>query len=504
MQACVRCTSTGRKCDGYDVVKDQPTNSKAVAAPPPTPSKASWTQTQLFQPSSLSAAFPGDDSERRIFQRFHQVTVPALTGCSETEFWENLVLKVGQQEPVVRNAIVALGTLHEEYQLRGGKIDRDHISAPPYSRALTLNHKAIGQLNQRISNQECDPKLAIIASILFTCFEVLSRNNMAAVVAYQSGMRTLLRQMSARNDPSVSPTSSQATFHTLPRNDLDTLLRVFARYDIHACTFSKGRAEAMDIQLPDIPSRFLGLGEVKMHLDNLIISVYQVLKSDISMARYWNMEHVPVDWQVRRDQGVATFEAWQNATDTFFETTTLAISPEEIKALLGIRLQIRVAIIQLRTCIDSAPETSYDAFEQEFEYIVTQAETLTDAVSTPEAKPSITGIPGFSMELGICHPLFFVATKCRNWLTRRRAITSLRKAGRESVWEGPIMALVAERLVALEEQDVEIEGFIPERNRLHEIRKVVDYDSCQVLIEATKALNDRFDQWETVREIIAF
>ena len=458
----------------------------------------------MFLPSSISTAFPGDAQERRIFHRFQVVTVPALTGCSETEFWENLVLKVGQQEPVIRNAIIALGTLHEDYQTGGGKIDRDHIRAPPYSRALSLNHKALGQLNNRIQNQDCDPKLAIISSILFTCFEVLSRNNMAAVVAYQSGMRTLLRQMSARNDPPASASSSQATFQILPQNDLDILLRVFARYDIHACTFSKGRAEAMDIKLPEVPSRFLGLGEVKMHLDNLLISVYQVLKSDISMARYWSMEHVPVDWQVRRDQGVATFEAWQNAIDNFFNTTNLSIGPEELKALLGLRLQIRAAIIQLKTCIDSAPETSFDAFEAEFDEIVTQAESITNSVSTPDALPSSSGIPGFSMELGICHPLFFVATKCRNWLTRRRAITALRKAGRESVWEGPIMALVAERLMALEETDVEIEGFIPERNRLHEIRKVVDYDSCQVLIEATKALNDRFDQWETVREIIAF
>lgn len=496
--SCVRCTSTGRKCDGYDFVKDPPSTSTSVASRTSLPRS---TSTSLFQPASVSTAFPGDAQERQIFHRFRSVTVPALTGGSETEFWENLVLRVGQQEPVIRNTIIALGTLHEDYQKRGGKFDKNHIRAPPYQRALTLNHKAIGQLNSLIQKQDCDPKLAIIASILFACFEVLSRNNMAAVVAYQSGMRMLLRQMSAN---STDPSTGRATFNTLPQNELDTLLRVFARYDVHACTFSKGRAEAIDIKLPEVPSRFLNMNEVKIHLDNLLISVYQILKSDISMARYWSIEHVPDDWIRRRDQGIVTFEAWQEAIENFFDNNNVQLEPSEIRTLLGIRLQIKIAIIQLKICIDSGAETSYDQFESEFEEIVNRAETITDAVTTPNGMPSDTGMPSFSMELGICHPLFFVATKCRNWLTRRRAITALRKAGRESVWEGPVFAIVAEKLMALEEEGVEIEGFIPERNRLHEIRRVVDYDNCQVLIEATRATNDTFDKWDTVREIIKF
>lgn len=501
--SCVRCTSTGRKCDGYDYVKDQqPSTSTSVASTVASRTSLSRpTTSPLYQPQSVSVAFLGDASERDAFHRFRLVTVPALIGGSETEFWESLVLRVGQQEPVVRNAVIALGTLHEEYQKRGGKYDKNHIRAPPYERALSLNHKAIGNLNSLIQSHDCDPKLAIIASILFTCFEILSRNTMAAVVAYQSGMRMLLRQMSAN---SSDASSGSATFNTLPQNELDTILRVFARYDIHACTFSKGRAEPIDIKLPDVPSRFLNLNEVKMHLDNLLISVYQVLKSDICMARYWSLEHVPPDWIARRDQGIATFEAWQEAIDKFFDSADIPLSPSEIRAILGIRLQIKIAIIQLKICIDSGPETSYDQFEADFEEIVDRAETITDAVTTPEGPPSNHNIPAFSMELGICHPLFFTATKCRNWLTRRRAITALRKTGRECAYEGPIMALVAERLMALEEEGVEIEGFVPEQNRLHEIRKVVDYDNCQVLIEATKATNDTFDQWETVRDIVKF
>ncbi|MBC8161235.1 MAG: hypothetical protein H7Z42_08450, partial [Roseiflexaceae bacterium] len=82
-------------------------------------------------------------NERRIFRRFQDCTVPAFAGSSETEFWESLLLKVGQQEPVVRNAIVALGTLHEDYQFRKGRYSIDLIKEPSYQQALSLYGKAL-------------------------------------------------------------------------------------------------------------------------------------------------------------------------------------------------------------------------------------------------------------------------------------------------------------------------------------------------------------------------
>ena len=454
----------------------------------------------------MAVAFPGDTQERRIFHRFQVCTIPAFSGGSESGFWDSLVLKVGQQEPVVQKAIIALGTLHEDYQTRNGKYSKHLIEDPKHQYALHLYGKALSNLNDRLyEGNGHGAKLAIISSILFACFEVLRRNNMAAVIHYQAGMRELVRQLSLNQQESSSPRQvSQPRFNTMPQNELDEILRVFARYDIQACTFSKARTETLAVDLPTVPPTFLTLAEVKRHLDNLLITVYQFVKSDLGMYRYWKAEAVPASWLVRRDEATRTFEAWLNALEDYLNRPNVMLRAAEAKSLLGLRLQVKVAIIMLKTCIDCGPEMSFDVFEPDFEDIISRVEVLADALALVEGPPLDNESTSFTMELGIIHPLFFVATKCRQWRLRRRAVRALRRAGREGVWEGPIMALLAERLIEIEEDGVAGGDVIPERNRLHDIKKNVDYETGQVLIEATRSKDDNYENWEVIRESIRF
>lgn len=458
-------------------------------------------------PSSISAAFPGNTQERRTFHRFQVCTVPVFAGGSETGFWESLLLKAGQQEPVIRNAIVALGTLHEDYQTREGKFHNQLIEEPSYQHALQLYGKALRQLNGHLHQGSTQgAKLAIISSILFTGFEVLRRNNMAAVIHYQAGMRELTRQIKLTKAAATSPQSSSSppTLMPIPQGELDELLRVFARYDIQACTFSKPHAEALDFNLPRVLPTSLTLPEVKMHLDNLLISIYQMVKSNLSMFRYWRRETVPVNWVAQREEATATFEAWLNALENFFHQSNITLRPADAKSLLGLRLQIRVAIIMLKTCIDCGPESSFDIFQDEFEDMIVQVEKMGDAIGLHQAQPLDTEVTTFTMDLGIIHPLFFIATKCRNWSLRRRAAVELRRAGREGVWEGPIMAVVAEKIFQIEEAGVPRGEVVPESNRLHEIRRNVAYETRGVHLEATRARDTTWKNWETLHEVIPF
>jgi hypothetical protein len=461
----------------------------------------------LFLPSSISAAFPGDTQERRIFHRFQVCTVPAFAGGSERGFWESLLPQAGQQEPVVRNAIVALGTLHEDYQLREGKYSNQLIDEPSYQHALQLYGKALRQLNGHLHQGSTQgAKLAIISSILFACFEVLRRNNMAAVIHYQAGMRELTRQMNLTKAAAMSPkgSSSPPALNPIPQGELDELLRVFARYDIQACTFSKPHTESIDFNLPRVLPTNLTLPEVRMHLDNLLISVYQLVKSNLGMYRYWRRETVPGHWLTQNEEATTTFTAWLNALENFFHQSSVTLRPTDAKSLLGLRLQIKVAIIMLNTCIDCGPESSFDIFEDEFEDMIVQVEKIGDALLLREGQPLDNEATPFTMDLGIIHPLFFIATKCRSWSLRRRAIVELRRAGREGVWEGPIMAVVAERIVQIEEAGVPWGEAIPESNRLHEIRKNVAYETREVYVEATKARDTTWKNWETLQEVVPF
>ena len=270
-----------------------------------------------------------------------------------------------------------------------------------------------------------------------------------------------MRQMSlpAADDVALTqhPNSQSALavrFRDIPQDELDEMMRVFARYDIQACTFSKDRAESLATELPAVPPTNLTLDQVRTHLDNILICVYQLIKSDLSMYRYWDISIVPDHWKVRRREAINTFQSWLDALEEFFERAETTLNAVDAKNLLGLRLQIRIAIIMLKMSIDSKPETSYDQFKSDFDDMVLRVERLFQSLMLVDARPLDTENTEFVMELGLIHPLFFVATKCRDWNLRRRALQLLRKAGKEGVWEGPIMAVLAQKLMRLEEQGI--------------------------------------------------
>ena len=488
-----KCTSTGRKCDGYEFPRpnDQQDLKRPCSTLSPPAKRPALAYNNLILPTSLSQPFEGTIQEKRLFHRFQVRTVPSFTGGSEANFWTKIVLRAGQEELVVRNAIIALGALHEDYQIRSGKYDTQLIEDQSYRDVTLLYGKALRQLNQRLNepSQE-NAKIAIICSILFTCFEVLRRNNMAAVVHYQQGMRHLMRQM-ALPTPSPSPTDNKSPvssyssnnpsqsmtvrFREIPESELDDIMRVFARYDIQACTFSKDRAEPLHVDttatriLPALTD--LTLPQVRTHLDNLLVCVYQLIKSDLRMYRYWDGAVVPPLWQHRRTSAIQVFQDWSSALEQFFETAEKSLPPMEAKSLLGLRLQIQVAIIELKMSIDHKTETCYDAHRSDFADLIGKVEKLFGALALHDAKPLDIETIDFTMELGLIHPLFFIAVKCRDWNVRRRAVALLRKAGKEGVWEGPIMAVLATKVMRLEEQGCARGTLVPERNRFHEIKK---------------------------------
>ncbi|SPN98919.1 uncharacterized protein DNG_01958 [Cephalotrichum gorgonifer] len=61
--------------------------------------------------------------------------------------------------------------------------------------------------------------------------------------------------------------------------------------------------------------------------------------------------------------------------------------------------------------------------------------------------------PSFSADLGIVPPLYVVATKCRNYAVRRRAIELLRSSSRrEGMWDSQLSGIIGEWVASIEEE----------------------------------------------------
>ncbi|KAF4436123.1 Zn(2)-C6 fungal-type DNA-binding domain [Fusarium acutatum] len=90
--SCLRCTSTGRTCDGYE--------EAAV---------------QHQSPIQSVIAGYGNSQEARSIQFFIERTLSQLTSFFPDEFWGISVLQVAQNEPSISHALVSFSAYHEAF-----------------------------------------------------------------------------------------------------------------------------------------------------------------------------------------------------------------------------------------------------------------------------------------------------------------------------------------------------------------------------------------------------
>lgn len=156
---CYCCTSTGRKCDGYaqNVEKSSESARKSSGA-------------LICSPSIGSG---GTADERRSFFFFQQNTAPQLSGFFGGNFWETLLLQSALHDASIRHAIIALGSLHANFESHDGAITQsptsgwnDDFALRNYSQAIS---KLVGPLS-REGRRAID--VCLICSILFACLEV--------------------------------------------------------------------------------------------------------------------------------------------------------------------------------------------------------------------------------------------------------------------------------------------------------------------------------------------
>jgi hypothetical protein len=165
---CRKCTSTGRKCDGYPVLEipDKPAEESGLISP----SKALMQWPLSAPPVELF----GSDKERRSFHFFRITTAYQLSGFCGDGFWDKLILQATHHEPSIRHAVIALGSLHERFIKHNGLTSRsdpllylDEFALRQYSLAIrSLFDEAPGR------EKPAAVDICLVTCVLFACFEV--------------------------------------------------------------------------------------------------------------------------------------------------------------------------------------------------------------------------------------------------------------------------------------------------------------------------------------------
>ena len=427
--ACLKCTSTGRTCDGY--------------APP---------RALLFEISK-------DERERRSFHYFRECTAPELRGDTRARFWDGFVLRVSYFQEGIRHAIAAMGALHESLELQTG---RQALAARSF--AFELHSKAIIALTRRTQAHSTEDVL--IACILFTWFENLQGNFNVALSHLKSGLNILGTWRANLNLQLRQPAVSAV----LIRDDLAPMLD---RLKLQAQVFLRSPDQPNPvIHDSSLPERFSDIAQAHRYF-------YQII--------HWTCRSVQVETKSQGQgyvhtklipQIVRKLNDWLILLEHYVQecsrTTKAEMSVDRywrVKDALHLKMQHQNAIIMLKA-LPYDRETKFDDQLPHFSRIVALGREFLDEgdrIGT-DLKHTV-GFGSFDHDHSIIPSLFLTASRCRDPHVRRQAISLLRRYHwKEDIWDSDITASLAERLMLLEEINLgEIHSCkdVPDSSRLY-------------------------------------
>ncbi|EXJ59861.1 hypothetical protein A1O7_04008 [Cladophialophora yegresii CBS 114405] len=303
---CQRCLRANRKCEGY-----------------PVGARGQATQQLPLEPTSITAysipfKVPGSQADRQLLHYFCSQAAWNLSSCTDPTLWTELILQRANHQPVIRNALVALSSLHKDYlcgELAGAGTDQ-YETPTPYSaanvKAMAMISRCHRQLRYYLSRPDASPDVALVCSVIFYTFESLLGESQRAIWHLDQGL-ILLRKCQldtsfVSNDDSLIP-------------HLSTLLH---HLDLQASCFDDRRPPlltlATDAEIKGhvdiVPDTFLDL----THAEAVLTKIQNwVLHHLVNYVHYRGaaVEELPSESFVERLVLAAQLQKYEAVLDTF-------------------------------------------------------------------------------------------------------------------------------------------------------------------------------------------
>lgn len=163
----MKCTRTGRTCDGYTVSRRRSPQS-------------------LISLRNPLQDFPGTEREHRYLAFFYRHTAPVISGCFDFDFWNELLPRVGQTEPTIQHAMISVGAV---YARESGN---ELLSREESQRfELQQYNKAIRHLRRHLSENGVTIEVTLSFCVLLICLELLRGSIVNAILHLQGGLSIL-------------------------------------------------------------------------------------------------------------------------------------------------------------------------------------------------------------------------------------------------------------------------------------------------------------------------
>ncbi|KAL6231530.1 hypothetical protein BDW75DRAFT_219908 [Aspergillus navahoensis] len=477
--SCKRCTSTGRRCDGPSSTQARPVAVSFVE-----------TYTLEFLAKTRVAQKPWDNSceDARYMQFFiesiSQGTNPTH-GDTASSDWRPLMIQAMHREPAVRQCVVALSALIQERVAHGSLGTHGFHGlprSPRYVFALKKYGRALSSLQRLVEDSRGDlaaVEAALLCGIVCIWFEILMRDFLAGLSHLERCLGIVLSPKRS-GEGNINP----------------EIRRAYIQMDMQATLYIGMRAPAATISKPPpLPYIFDTLHDAETALMHEHAQILHFVRR--TAKRYSNHEpgYVPMEVIARTHTFRHRLAIWKSAfTYSYSCQKALGSSPPVSAGASLLLIQYYVALITASTCL-YAEETLYDRFLGQFRRIIALAKVCAEHHGTSSSsRSSLIGVP---VSMGVIYPLYFVATKCRDSPIREEAVDLLsRTPYPDSVWEGRILAVVAQRAKEVEESGLEDDQPVPEFKRIHVLGLAIQYELRRVRVEFRRRSNGMDGEWE--------
>ncbi|KUI56246.1 Transcriptional regulatory protein moc3 [Cytospora mali] len=440
---CLRCSKTGRTCDGY---LDPSVLASRRRLKDSTPH-------HLILGPLLEYSTP---EETRSFYFFQNVTAPYISGNFDAIFWRTVVLQISQTEPAVKHAVLAVSSLHES------------LTSSPFadsttpSFALQQYSKAIAYILDQMRNPLTKPLASLITCVLFVCIEFMQGKDKESLIHLEQGRQLLTRLDRRHNNPGME---------CIVRY-IDPL---YSRLSLASFLFNTSPVPAPNPQRPrsEIPDTFESIEDLWTCLREFMEQAFRFTQR--AQPAKNSSDSIPRETmqmlEVEQDSLLSRL-AKLNVAFSLFRASRSKPSPED--AHLVLQMYLYAQYIWLSTALSSS-EVVYDDYLSSFAAIVPLAAAYLDLETSsqyqqapaqpsvlptessqhmPEIEHRVDGkVNNFAFETHIIPPLYYVATKCRHPLIRRSALNLLRRntLRREKLWQASVMGALAGHIVSREE-----------------------------------------------------
>lgn len=228
---------------------------------------------------SIPFKIPGSQADRQLLHYYCCRAAWNLSSCIDPTLWTVLILQRAAHEPVIRNALIALSSLHKDY-LCGELVGTNYETLAPYAHLPPVtNLKTMGmisrchrQLRHYLSRPDASPDVALVCSVIFYTFESLMGESHRAVWHLDQGL-ILLRK--CQMDKSFCPDDPL----------IATLTTLLHHLDLQASCFDDRRPPIFNL-VTDTEA----LGRVDVVPDSFLDIIH--MEAVLTKLRNWTLHHL--------------------------------------------------------------------------------------------------------------------------------------------------------------------------------------------------------------------